>query len=100
MKARNRPKISRRRRWDDWETFCLKCLHLALKLMSTQSALPDGENALNTRLFDELRKAARKIRPKGGYPPIRSECPVQPFGVSDESHRRLKAAPDITWGYE
>jgi hypothetical protein len=25
---------------------------------------------------------------------------VQPYGVSDESHRRLKAAPDITWGYE
>ncbi len=101
MKRQSRPKIGQRDRWNKWEEFCLKSLRLALKRLRRKAALPEGENALNSRLFDELRLAARDLCPKGfSYPPIRSECQVQPYGVSDESHRRLKATPDITWGYE
>ena len=100
MKAHSRPKIGQRDKWEEWERFCLQCLRLALKRMRSKATLPEWENELNSCLFDELRIAARKLCSKGSYPPIRSECPVQPFGASDESHRRLKASPDITWGYE
>jgi hypothetical protein len=101
MTDRAAPKIGRRNRWSEWEAFCLQCLRLALKRLRKKTSLPEGENALNAYLFDELRRAARELCPEGyAYPPIRAECPVQPHGISDESHRRLKATPDITWGYE
>ena len=101
MKGLQRPSIGQHRKWASWQQFCLKCLDMSLRRLRTKPLLPEGENALNALLFKELRLAARELSPKGfGYPPIRAECPVQPHGASDESHRRLKATPDITWGYE
>ena len=76
MKSPRRPTIGRRNRWDEWEGFCLRCLCLALKRLRSKAPLPEGENALNASLFDELRLAARDLRPSGFlYPPIRAECP-------------------------
>lgn len=101
VKTNYRPRIGRSKRWDEWEDFCVRCLGVALGRLQSKAQLPEGENALNTHLFDELRIAARQLSPSGySYPPIRVECPVQPYGTSDEDHRRLKATPDITWGYE
>jgi hypothetical protein len=101
MSAGSRALIGRRGLWCDWEDFCFRCLRRALRRLRMGHNLPEGENALNARLFDELRIAARELASRSfSYPPIRCECPVQPYGVSDEDHRRLKATPDITWGYE
>lgn len=101
MARRSRPTIGQPNRWNRWEDFCLRCLHLALARLRSAAGLPQGENALNARLLEEIRIAARELCPQGfSYPPIRAECPVQPYGASDESHRRLKPTPDITWGYE
>jgi hypothetical protein len=96
-----RPKIISIR-WPDWERFCLQALELALERLRDQRAtLPEGENALNARLFDELRRAKRLLQKSDPcrFVEPRSECQVQPYGVADESHRRLKATPDIIWGY-
>ena len=101
MNRRVRPVIGQKDPWDEWQSYCLACLRLALARLRGRESLPEGENSLNTCLFDQLRIAARELCPLGSsYPPIRAECQVQPYGESDESHRRLKAAPDITWGYE
>ncbi|MDR1191768.1 MAG: hypothetical protein LBK60_08945 [Verrucomicrobiales bacterium] len=71
------------------------------RLRDQRATLSEGENALNARLFDELRRAKRLLKKSDPchFVEPRSECPVQPYGVTDESHRRLKATPDITWGY-
>jgi hypothetical protein len=61
--------------------------------------LPEGEDALNAKLLDCLRIAARGIRPAGNYPLLRAESPQLPYGESEETARRLKATPDFVWGY-
>ena len=93
------PNIPAHRTWKRWESFCLECLNRALGSLRNSANLPEGENALNTKLLDCLRVAAREVRPAGNYPLLRAECPPMPYGESEETSRRLKATPDFVWGY-
>jgi hypothetical protein len=72
---------------------------LALKKLRCLPNLPEGENALNGKLHECLRRAAKELRSNGPYSPIGYECPPQPCGESEESGRRLKACPDFAWGF-
>jgi hypothetical protein len=93
------PRISALRTWQRWETFFFAALNRALEMLRVIENLPESENELNSRLLDCLRLAARELRPKGNYPPIRAECPPLPYGQAEETVRRLKPTPDFLWGY-
>lgn len=93
------PPISSRRTWERWQAFFTECVLRALNKLREIDRLPEGENALNSKLLDCLRIAAKEIRPTGNYPLIRAECPPLPYGQSEETSRRLKATPDFVWGY-
>ena len=85
--------------WASWQRFCLDCLLLALCELRDLPGLPEGENAINGKLHECLRRAAKVVRPRGPYGTIGYECPPQPFGESQETSRRLKACPDFVWGF-
>jgi hypothetical protein len=97
--SRSRPNLLELETWTSWERFCLGCLALALEELRRLPDLPEGENALNGKLHECLRKAARQVRPNGPYSPVGYECPPQPYGESEESARRLKPCPDFVWGF-
>jgi hypothetical protein len=97
--SRPRPNLYRLETWASWEVFCLQCFELALLELRSMAVLPEGENALNGKLHECLRRAAKKVRRNGPYSNVGYESPQQPYGESEESTRRLKACPDFVWGF-
>ena len=97
--SQSRPNLLQLEIWASWERFCLECLALALEELRGLPGLPEGENALNGKLRECLRRAAKQVRPNGPYSAIGYECPPQPYGESQESARRLKPCPDFVWGF-
>ncbi len=97
--SRSRPSIIRRETWASWEKFCLDCLLVALRELRELSELPENENAINAKLHECLRRAAKTVRVSGPYATIGCESPPQPYGESEETSRRLKACPDFVWGF-
>lgn len=94
-----RPRISSLNSWGTLETLVLEVLILALKILSNEHKLPQGENKLNRKFFYCIRRANHRLLSNNRG--IRSlpfyEAKNQP-DVDDETRaKREDKVPDFQW---
>ncbi len=92
------PHLSALRLWTKREDMCLAILERALRLLSTEKALPESEVDLNRRLYFCLLTASRKLYPRDPVVPV-SECNNQPDPDDVSRVAREQKRPDFQWVY-